>query len=189
MLDWLVLCCPGRLGVPEADSGVKVRRGGWPALSCSRLPSTWVGESSGLSVWLLPCQRSSRGLSDVWGEVKASAHVLLLVVIVKSREAAAPVAGYLLTSPSSWERGPGRDWESQGKAGGDWHEKGWGRHQPSNAHKGSQVVEGKVKQEGGHGIVRARIPAELTAASASATRSYTQHDDLMLSDHLICWCL
>lgn len=34
--------------------------------------------------------------------MKASARVLLLVVIVKAREAAAPVAGYLLTSPSSW---------------------------------------------------------------------------------------
>ena len=61
---------------------------------------------------------------------------------------------------SGWERGPGRDWESQGKAGEDWHEKGWGQDQPSNAHWGSQVVQGNVTQEEGHGIVKARVPAE-----------------------------
>ena len=61
---------------------------------------------------------------------------------------------------SGWERGPGRDWEGQGKAGGDWHEKGWGQDQPSNAHGGSQVVQGNVTQEEGHGIVKARVPAE-----------------------------
>ena len=119
MLDWLVISCPGRLGVPEADSGVKVRKGGWPASSCFRLPSTWEGESAGLSVWLLPCQRNSQGLSDAWGKMKASTCVLLFVVIVKACEAPAHVAGYLLTSPSGWDRGPGRGWESQGKAGGD----------------------------------------------------------------------
>ena len=121
--------------------------------------------------------------------MKASACVLVFVVTVKAREAPALVAGYLLTSPSGWERGPGRDWESQGKAGGDWHEKGWGQDQPSNAHGGSQVVQGKVTQEEGHSIVRACVPAELAAASASTNCSYTQHDRLMLSDRLICCCL
>ena len=51
--------------------------------------------------------------------MKASTCVLLFVVIVKACEAPAHVAGYLLTSPSGWDRGPGRGWESQGKAGGD----------------------------------------------------------------------
>ena len=115
--------------------------------------------------------------------------MLVFVVTVKAREAPTPMAGYLLTSPSGWERGPGRDWESQGKAGEDWHEKGWGQDQPSNAHRGSQVGQGKVTQEEGHGIVRARVPAELAAASASTNCSYTQHDRLMLSDRLICCCL
>ena len=123
------------------------------------------------------------------GGRRRPAPVCLCLWSLSGHEAPAPVAGYLLTSPSGWERGPGRDWEGQGKAGGDWHEKGWGQDQPSNAHGGSQVVQGKVTQEEGHGIVRTRVPAELAAASASANRSYTQHDRLMLSDHLICCCL